>query len=507
MSPEEALKTFERYRKDPWAFITECVYTRDEADSSNTIKRFPNKKYLHLYAELWKRFPLIALPKTRRMTISWMTISLIVHDCIFNRARRWAFVSKKEENSDELVERVKFILENLDKTRFPAELIPQWKKTFNYVEFTSNGSIIEGFPQGADQLRQFTFSGIFGDEVAFWEQAQNFYSASLPTIDGGGRMTLVSSPAPGFFKRLVFDALHTTGDINVTEYTPSFKRPLEGIRLWQNKRNKFLILEIHYTADETKRDPSYKESVKNSMPLQDYLREYELHWDTFEGFPVYPEFGKIHLIQEKPTVVAGLPMLIGFDFGLTPAAVIGQYVEGQVIIFEEIVQNNMGAERFLPLVVEHLRLNYPTVSDLKKNWKCFVDPSGFFRNDVDERTTALIVGKYFTPSPGPVAWAPRKKAVVDLLMTLVKGEPKLQVYEHGCPTLVKGFQGGYQYPEKSVEIEPTKIRPLKNSYSHPHDALQYLCAGVTTIIQTYEKQNMPKPKYFHQEAVNGKTPH
>jgi hypothetical protein len=59
---------------------------------------------------------------------------------------------------------------------------------------------------GADQLRQFTFSGILGDECAFWEEARKFYSASAPTIEGGGRMTLISSRSPGFFQRLCYDA-------------------------------------------------------------------------------------------------------------------------------------------------------------------------------------------------------------------------------------------------------------------------------------------------------------
>jgi hypothetical protein len=50
-------------------------------------------------------------------------------------------------------------------------------------------------------------TAIFGDECAFWEHARAFYAASKPTIDGGGRITLVSSASPGFFQQLVFDQL------------------------------------------------------------------------------------------------------------------------------------------------------------------------------------------------------------------------------------------------------------------------------------------------------------
>jgi hypothetical protein len=72
--------------------------------------------------------------------------------------------------------------------------------------------MIQGFPQGADQLRQFTFSGILADEMAFWNDAQEMYSASFPTLEGGGRFTAISSPGAGFFKALVFDQLDRFGN-------------------------------------------------------------------------------------------------------------------------------------------------------------------------------------------------------------------------------------------------------------------------------------------------------
>jgi hypothetical protein len=306
-------------------------------------------------------------------------------------------------------------------------------------------------------------------------------------------MTLVSSPAPGFFKKLCFDAMDVPGDINVAEYSPDYKQIMEGVRVWKNKKNKFLVIELHYTADPEKRDPSYKESIKNSMPLQEYLREYELHWDTFSGQPVYPEFGKLHILHNKPMPVVGLPMLIGFDFGLTPAAVVGQYEEGVLTVFEEFTEINMGAIRFLDKVTSELRLKYPTHSNFKEQWKCFIDPAGFNRNDNDERQTAQTVAKFFNPIPGAIAWETRRTSVVDLLMRLEKGKPSFQLFGQGNPMLLKGFEGGYRFSDKNIDIEPSKLRPIKDAFSHPHDALQYLCGGVRTL-QRLRPVNIPQPK-------------
>jgi hypothetical protein len=187
-------------------------------------------------------------------------------------------------------------------------------------------------------------------------------------------------------------------------------------------------------------------------------------------------------------------MLIGFDFGLTPAAVIGQYDEGVLTVFEEFTEINMGAIRFLDKVTAALRLNYPTHSDFKKDWRCFIDPAGFNRNDNDERQTAQTVAKHFNPAPGAIAWETRRKGVVELLMRLEKGKPSFQIFGTECPMLLKGFEGGYRFSDKNIELEPNKLRPIKDAFSHPHDALQYLCGGVQSLRISMPFK-VPAPQY------------
>jgi hypothetical protein len=502
LTPEEALANYKLYRDDPWAFISQCVYTLNEVNKDAPIQKFPNKLYLKLFTKIWQKYPLIAVPKSRRMTASWLTISLYVWETIFHQGRFTAFVSKKEEDANFLIDRAKFIIDHLDRSKISEDLIPKYKPTYCKLDFPEINSKIQGFPQGADQLRQFTFSGIFGDECAFWEQAERFYGASLPTIDGGGRMTLVSSPAPGFFKKLVFDALKKKGEFNSAEMKVDEKKPIEGVRVWKNPLNRFLIYELHYRADPTKRHKEYAESLKATMPMQEYLREYELHYETFEGQPVFPEFGKVHKTNEEPQPTPGLPMLIGIDWGRTPSAIIGQFEEGVLTIFKEYNETNMGADRFLHKVTTDLRLTYPQVSDFKKQWLCFADPAGMSKQQTDDRTCFLEASKYFNVTPGPIDFETRRLAVVHFLIRLEEGRPAFQVYERDCPILTQGFEGGYRYDDKDLEIEPNKLRPIKNLYSHPHDALQYLCSGVKTISKDSFKP-VPSPTYFPKSLKHG----
>lgn len=189
----------EKWSNDPWQWILDCCWTMDEADEGK-IKQFPDKEYLKHIVDVWLRENLLAVPKTRRMMLSWLMIALHLWAALF-RPNSAVFVqSKKQEDSDFLIadKRMMFIYYHL----------PDWLKetvvaTYKSCNISlSNGSYIKAIGQGADQLRGYTASYIMLDECAFWEQAEDTWGALKPTIQGGGRVALISSAGPGFFQRL-----------------------------------------------------------------------------------------------------------------------------------------------------------------------------------------------------------------------------------------------------------------------------------------------------------------
>lgn len=211
-SQAQLLARLHHIRTDPWVWLSTCVLTLDQADKISPIKPFPTHDYLRAYTRCWEKYPKILVPKSRRMVMSWTNIALYLWDTMWHQGRFNAFVSKKEEDSAELVRRAEFIYDHIPPSVIPRDLLPRKKTRFGVLEFPDLHSKIEGFPSGATQLRQFTFSGIFADEMAFWDDAQEMYSAAVPTLEGGGRFTGVSSPAPGFFKLLVFDLMDLATD-------------------------------------------------------------------------------------------------------------------------------------------------------------------------------------------------------------------------------------------------------------------------------------------------------
>lgn len=494
MASSELLAQYQRVRKDPWYWATLMVRTKDEVDRKLPVKPFPKHlEYLKFYTRIWQQSPRIAVPKSRRMFMSWMNIVLYLHDTIFSSGRFNAFVSKKEDDSHALVERAKFIMDNLDYSVIPKELIPQYEFKYCQLRFPQIDSKIEGFPEGADQLRQHTLSGILADEAAFWNNAQKMYSSSMPTLDGGGRMTMISSPAPGFFKQLVFDQLEIDERAQSEHSLSLPASPIPGIEVWKNIRNKFVVFQAHYSANPDKRSDEYKDNIRSSMPRAQYMQEYELQWDSFAGMPVYPDFDpKRHkAVSGSLAPVNGLPLLRGWDFGLTPACLIAQLQGDQLVVLREFVAENMGIERFSDRVLRECAVLYPEWADRRKNWRDYIDPAGEFRKDTDEGTCAKVLdSKGLYPIPGPVAWEGRRKSVEHFLFRQTKEGPCFLIDAALCPITYKGFVGGYRYPEKSAEIQPNKLRPIKDEHSHPHDALQYIASG---IIMMRKKSSVKIP--------------
>jgi len=70
----------------------------------------------------------------------------------------------------------------------------------------------------------------------------------------------------------------------------------------------------------------------------------------------------------------------------------------------------------------------------------------------------------------------RIESVASVLNRMVDGLSGILI-DFRCKELVKGFEGGYQYRRMQVSGERYEDKPLKDRYSHIHDALQYLMLG------------------------------
>lgn len=214
-----------------------------------------------------------------------------------------------------------------------------------------------------------------------------------------------------------------------------------------------------------------------------------------QGKPIFADhFNKeLHVAKDKLTPVKGWETFIGLDFGLTPAAIIGQIAPiGQLRIVDEVVATGMGIERFITEQLSPLLRSKYTGCEVR----VIGDPAGVQRSQTDERTCFQILEEYgFNAQPAETNnTTARLEAVRWWLSRLVgKGQPAMWISPH-CKTLIKGYETGYAYRQLNVSGEEKYSEsPDKNRYSHPHDANQYLCLGAM-------------PAMFKPQIINVKPP-
>jgi hypothetical protein len=251
-------------------------------------------------------------------------------------------------------------------------------------------------------------------------------------------------------------------------------------------------LSVH--AENTKHLPAryYQNLAKGKDEM--YIRIY-IHGQygyLVSGKPVFLSFrDNVHVAPHVLEPMKGVDVLIGLDFGLQPACVIGQLTPtGQLRILDELVSDGMGIRQFcqnqlLPL----LRQKY-----FGMNVMGFGDPSGTSRAPTDESTCFDIlhgsdVGLSNVVDAPTNAILPRVGAVEFFLNKMYAGEPGF-VLSPNCHFIRKAMNGAYHYDkDPKGSGDEYKPMPVKNFASHVSDALEYLCLYVTEKT-AYDKQRL-----------------
>lgn len=213
---------------------------------------------------------------------------------------------------------------------------------------------------------------------------------------------------------------------------------------------------------------------------------------SHDGRPCYPGYNDAVHSSETPLAIhRGIPLLIGVDFGRTPAAIIGQLSpKGQLRVIDEVVVDTegrgMGMRKFTREVLRpHLAQHYAGIESIM----VWGDPSGVTLNDNEESVFDVMEQEGMPAEPaGSNVIAFRLGNVEYFLEAMVDGEPGF-ILDRKCTVLRKGFLGGYQFERLQIAGDARyRDVPNKNRYSHPHDGLQYLADlarhGATKVVTT-----------------------
>lgn len=193
-----------------------------------------------------------------------------------------------------------------------------------------------------------------------------------------------------------------------------------------------------------------------------------------DGLPVWPEYvDSTHCKAFE--LVPTLPLYLGLDFGLTPAAVIGQRMpNGQARWRYEVPMEDTGVIRFARTLKAFMAEHCPGMRIAAITG----DPAGDQRQpgDNEERTVFQLLeteGVFAQPAPFNNDFTIRTEAVSKPMQTMIDGQPAILIHPDMKVTR-KGMQGAYKFRRLKVAgDERYENAPVKNRWSHPCEALQY----------------------------------
>lgn len=196
---------------------------------------------------------------------------------------------------------------------------------------------------------------------------------------------------------------------------------------------------------------------------------------------------------EELEVIEAMPLMIGQDFGRTPASLIGQIDNrGRLVIYEELVSEDMGIEQFATRVLR------PKLFENYSNMKIFMvaDPKGRDKSQINEDSPFDVLKRLgFDVYAAPTnSIEPRLMAVESLLLHQVDGGPQL-IISDACGFTTQAMKYWYRYRRKQtgvLEDKPEKTHP----WSDLADCLQYMAMSTNAnyLGRVMAAMNPPPPR-------------
>lgn len=221
-----------------------------------------------------------------------------------------------------------------------------------------------------------------------------------------------------------------------------------------------------------------------SGKTNDFISVYvgSLYGFVSDGKPIFPEYNDlVHCANEEIPYTPDVPIVLGQDYGLTPACVFLQQINGSWYAIDEIATEDTGAEKFGGLVLAKLNGEYS-----QSTVTVWGDPSGDQRSPIRESESVFQILNDMGIPAEPAYSGPgntddpleRREAVAKNLTRLgIDGRPRLMISTK-CKKLRKGLRGGYCYKRLQVAgADRFQDKPDKNIYSHVCEALEYAMVG------------------------------
>lgn len=185
-------------------YFAKFVKTLDRNEKGSYLDWFPvHKAYMKKLLKTASRHPRLAIYKSRQMIVTWAMLLVCLHELLFKPGSIISVISMTEKDAGKLLNRIYLMYQHL-----PAH----WKIALPYIQkYNGKGGIIirlvasfvdepessiEACATNGNPGRGQTLSLAYWDEIGEQndDECRHMYSALRPTLEGGGRLLMSSTP-------------------------------------------------------------------------------------------------------------------------------------------------------------------------------------------------------------------------------------------------------------------------------------------------------------------------
>lgn len=200
------------------------------------------------------------------------------------------------------------------------------------------------------------------------------------------------------------------------------------------------------------------------------------------GKPVHPDYvDHVHCAPEPIEAVRHVPLVLGFDFGRTPACSVWQFWPGpgRWVGIAEYVTVDTSAASFAPDLKAWLGRSFPhhVQRGLLHGWG---DPAGDYPGQATDDTPIRILNSHGIPcEPAPTNDALlRRSALAGPMRRGTMDGGRAFLISPAMTVLREGLQGGWCFERvNKIGVEQYRDTPAKNRFSHVCESAEYALAG------------------------------
>jgi hypothetical protein len=184
--------------------LTQC---RDLQDQQNPFKPFPRTPYFGVLHRMWLAEPILFIEKSRTMLVSWWSAAETLHYCMTHQPAKVIYWAIDEDRALTLLNYAWVLYEQQDaalKALYPLDR-PRDRRSYRQLELRDGGLIVALPGKDPNKVRSEHPTIIVMDEAAFIPNGGEAFDIAISSRVP--KMLVVSSEAPGWFRRLTKNAV------------------------------------------------------------------------------------------------------------------------------------------------------------------------------------------------------------------------------------------------------------------------------------------------------------